>query len=204
MTNNYKCKLGSSISANKACTLAGHLQLNSAWILAAQWEVPWHSFPNRLIPQWQSLGRGNLFSSFPLSIKCNLFNTEATAAARMPSPASSVTQKFSTETEEVRPHGTISHVRKLQTKSGWSGRIWERYFTKRGFILRHVDAICGAASHRHQVGEALCAAPLGAVHVTVLHQSASRIARQLRGYQLSVTNCSEDTKIAENYGNTNH
>lgn len=32
----------------------------------------------------------------------------------MPSPASSVTQKFSTETEEVGPHGTISHVRKLQ------------------------------------------------------------------------------------------
>lgn len=61
----------------KACALPGCPHFQSAWIQAAQWEIPWHSSPRRLILHWQLLRR-NLFCSFSLSIQHNLFNAEAT------------------------------------------------------------------------------------------------------------------------------
>lgn len=48
------------------------------------------------------------------------------------------------------------------------------------------------------MGKALPTELLGALNVMVLHQVACPVSNPLGGYQLSISNCSADTKSTEN------
>lgn len=58
-------------------------------------------------------------------------------------------------------------------------------------------AVCSAVSHRPQVGEVLPTEPLGALNVMVLYQVPCLVSDPPGDYQLSISDCSEDTKSTE-------
>lgn len=86
-------------------------------------------------------------------------------------------------------------LQELQAKNEWTEKNILKFCPQVLFLTSACGAICSTISYKAQVGEALPTEPLGALSVVVLYQPACLVSISLGAYQLSISSCSDDTKM---------